>query len=74
MSTPETGTAQAARLRELGLRVATVATERDVDTFDDARIVARRLPDSEFARAVAKVEDTIPTVVDHSEPSCGDRS
>ena len=61
MSTSTTGAAQAARLRELGLRVATVATERDVDTFADARIVARRLPESEFARAVAAVEETITT-------------
>ncbi len=64
MSTPGTGAAQAARLHELGLRVATVATERDVDTFDDARIAARRLPGSEFAHAVAAIEATIPAAVE----------
>ena len=72
MSTSTTGAAQAARLRELGLRVATVATERDVDTFADARIVARRLPDSDFARAVAAVEATLrPSLRQRTDPASG---
>ncbi len=67
MSTPTTGAAQAARLRELGLRVAMVAAERDVDTFADARIVARRLPGSAFAHAVAAVENNLDATAGGSE-------
>lgn len=40
MSTASTGTAQRRRLHELGLRTASVAPLRDVDTFADALVVA----------------------------------
>ncbi|WP_405984243.1 DUF2064 domain-containing protein [Streptomyces sp. NBC_00872] len=40
MSVPETGAAQYARLVAAGLRVGRMATLRDVDTAEDARLVA----------------------------------
>jgi rSAM/selenodomain-associated transferase 1 len=49
MSTRETGAAQAARLRALGLRVARLPRLRDVDEFDDAVTVARAAPYGGFA-------------------------
>ena len=56
MSTAATGRAQLARLAELGLRTRLVSPAVDVDTMADAVSVARRMPDSPFARAVAAVE------------------
>ncbi len=56
MSTPETGRHQAARLRSLGLRTHALAVQMDVDTYADARAVARRIPASRFARSVRAVE------------------
>jgi hypothetical protein len=56
MSTSETCDAQRARLDALGLYTETVATRRDVDTFEDARVVAMETPDSRFATAVASVD------------------
>jgi uncharacterized protein len=53
MSTSETATRQLDRLRELGLRVGELPRLRDVDTFADARSVARQVPGSQFANAVA---------------------
>jgi rSAM/selenodomain-associated transferase 1 len=53
MSTPSTGAAQLARLKALGLRVATLDPLRDVDTIADARAVARAAPRSGFAAAMA---------------------
>jgi hypothetical protein len=53
MSTPSTGTAQHARLRASGLRVALAPTLRDVDTAADADAVAAAIPDSAFATAHA---------------------
>jgi uncharacterized protein len=55
MSTPRTGAAQLARLTELGLRTALLPILRDVDYWDDAQAVAAEIPDSAFARAVARV-------------------
>ena len=52
MSADDTGTAQRARLDELGLRVDELEHLRDVDTFDDARAVAAERPQSRFARAL----------------------
>ena len=49
MSTPQTGADQRARLAELGLRTAQLATLRDVDTFDDATTVAALAPWTRFA-------------------------
>jgi len=55
MSSRDTGARQRARLAELGLRVHELQMLRDVDTIADARAVAAKIPDSEFARAVAEV-------------------
>ncbi len=55
MSTTTTGEAQRARLHELDLRVHELAHLRDVDTFADARAVARLVPGSAFARSVARI-------------------
>ncbi len=53
MSTPATGAAQRRRLSALGLRVADLPELRDVDVIDDARAVAREVPDSRFAAELA---------------------
>lgn len=54
MSTPHTGRDTLAGLRARGLRVALLPTLRDVDTAEDAAIVAGQCPPgSRFARAVA---------------------
>lgn len=50
MSTPGTGAAQLARLRDAGLRVRLLAPLRDVDTVEDAAVVAALAPQSSFAR------------------------
>jgi rSAM/selenodomain-associated transferase 1 len=52
MSTPHTGNAQLLRLRSLGLRTAILPALRDVDTMEDAWLVAREAPRTRFARAV----------------------
>ena len=52
MSRPDTGVRQMARLRELGLRTATLPSLRDVDTIADAHEVAELAPDTRFAAAV----------------------
>ena len=49
MSTAYTGTAQHARLRSLGLRVARLPGLRDVDDIEDAISVARVAPATRFA-------------------------
>jgi glycosyltransferase A (GT-A) superfamily protein (DUF2064 family) len=56
MSTAATGAAQLARLRALGMNVRLLPTRRDVDTWADARSVARLIPRSRFARAVRAIE------------------
>jgi glycosyltransferase A (GT-A) superfamily protein (DUF2064 family) len=63
MSTDHTGRAQRARLDALGYRTATIATMRDVDTFADARSVARMIPNSRFAAKVAEVDRAATIVV-----------
>ncbi|MGH8986373.1 MAG: TIGR04282 family arsenosugar biosynthesis glycosyltransferase [Acidimicrobiia bacterium] len=55
MSSPETGRAQLARLRDLGLSTKLLPRLRDVDTFDDALAVAEVTPDSRFASVVRGV-------------------
>ena len=52
MSQPDTGARQMARLRELGLRTATLPRLRDVDTIADAHEVADLAPDTRFSAAV----------------------
>jgi glycosyltransferase A (GT-A) superfamily protein (DUF2064 family) len=44
MSTPGTGAAQRARLRDLDLRVATLPRLRDLDTAEDAEAIVRDAP------------------------------
>ncbi len=56
MSTPTTGRAQLTRLGVLGLRTRLVGRAVDVDTMADAVTVARSMPGSPFARAVAAVD------------------
>lgn len=55
MSTSVTGRAQRARLQALGYTVADLPTLRDVDTFEDARLVADEIPDSAFATCVGAI-------------------
>jgi hypothetical protein len=52
MSTPRTGQLTAAALRALGLRVALLPVQRDVDTAADLPAVAQAAPRSRFAAAV----------------------
>lgn len=53
MSTSNTGTAQRARLRALGLSLAELPVLRDVDTIEDAWAVAAEAPATRFARALS---------------------
>ncbi|TGA88312.1 DUF2064 domain-containing protein, partial [Streptomyces sp. MZ04] len=55
MSTPTTGAAQRDRLTAAGLRVRDLPVLRDVDTADDAALVAADAPDSRFAAALARL-------------------
>nr|WP_062340768.1 DUF2064 domain-containing protein [Herbidospora sakaeratensis] len=55
MSVPETGAAQRARLRGKGLTVADLPALRDVDTADDALLVAAQAPWSAFADLHARL-------------------
>lgn len=52
-SRADTGARQRRRLEELGLRCATLGEAVDVDTWDDALLVAGRHPRLRFAAAVA---------------------
>ena len=56
MSRDNTGAVQRARLAILGLRTATLPPLRDIDTIEDARAVAREVPDGRFAATLAAVE------------------
>ena len=53
MSAATTCAAQRARISELGMRLHEQPPLRDVDTFDDALIVARQAPASRFASTLA---------------------
>jgi rSAM/selenodomain-associated transferase 1 len=55
MSVATTLGEQRARIRSLGLRLHEQSALRDVDTMEDARVVARQAPGSRFAAAVAKI-------------------
>jgi hypothetical protein len=55
MHDERTGAAELARLRSRGLAVSLLPTLRDVDTFEDAQLVAAEIPGSRFARAVDAV-------------------
>lgn len=52
MSQPHTGREQLTRLREFGLVVRVLTSQRDVDDFDDALAVAAGAPGTRFAAAV----------------------
>jgi hypothetical protein len=54
-SRADTGARQRRRLARLGLRTTLLATERDVDTWDDALAVAAACPHGAFAAAVRAV-------------------
>ncbi|MGI8904529.1 MAG: TIGR04282 family arsenosugar biosynthesis glycosyltransferase [Solirubrobacteraceae bacterium] len=56
MSAASTLHRQRERLRRLGLRVHEQATLRDFDTIEDARAVAREVPGSRFAAALASID------------------
>lgn len=49
MSSPETHAAQAERLRELGMATVGLPSLDDVDSIEDARLVARQAPGTRFA-------------------------
>lgn len=54
-SRTDTGARQLARLRDLGLRPDLLPAQRDVDTWEDALVVAELAPDGAFALAVRTV-------------------
>lgn len=56
MSVDHTGKAQIERLLELGLSVGSLPVLRDVDYFEDARLVAGRHPKCRFARTFREME------------------
>ena len=56
MSEDHTGAVQRARLAMLGLRTAILPPLRDVDTIEDARVVARWAPDGRFAAVLSEIE------------------
>lgn len=56
MSRPDTGRHQLDRLRSCGLRVELLGELTDVDTVEDARIVAAEAPRSRFAAALHAVD------------------
>ena len=59
MSTADTGARQQARLRALGSIPHLLPELRDVDTYDDARLVAALTPGSVFAAAFSAVDDEV---------------
>jgi glycosyltransferase A (GT-A) superfamily protein (DUF2064 family)/SAM-dependent methyltransferase len=64
MSTARTGSAQLARLMELGLSVKLLPPLRDVDLPADAEAVATRHPDLRFSQVHAQLLATRPQVSD----------
>ncbi|MEU3726946.1 DUF2064 domain-containing protein [Streptomyces sp. NPDC031705] len=59
MSVPETGAVQYERLRAAGLRIGRLPRLRDVDTAEDARLVASRAPGSAFAARLAQLAPAV---------------
>lgn len=55
MSVAATGARTEQALTRRGIRIALLSELPDVDTFDDARVVALQAPDSRFARELAAV-------------------
>ncbi|MFE2248951.1 TIGR04282 family arsenosugar biosynthesis glycosyltransferase [Streptomyces lavendulae] len=62
MSVPETGALQYARLRAAGLRTGRLPLLRDVDTAEDARLVAASAPAGAFAARLAALPGGTPAV------------
>ncbi|TQK50833.1 hypothetical protein FBY35_1189 [Streptomyces sp. SLBN-118] len=58
MSVPETGAIQRHRLLRTGLAVRQLPVLRDVDTADDARLVAAQAPHGRFAAAMTALAGT----------------
>jgi hypothetical protein len=56
-SRADTGARQAARLAALGLRVGALPRRRDVDTWNDALVVAAEAPGGRFARVVRSLAE-----------------
>lgn len=56
MSAVDTGARQLERLRELGLRVAMLEPQRDLDTIDDAFAIAALAPGTGTAAAVRRLQ------------------
>jgi rSAM/selenodomain-associated transferase 1 len=54
MSSPRTCAVQRRRLGQLGMSVGSLPRLRDVDTIEDARVVAREHPRTEFAAVLAR--------------------
>jgi glycosyltransferase A (GT-A) superfamily protein (DUF2064 family) len=59
MSAANTGVHQLRRLHRLGLRVATLAEQRDVDTAADADAVAALAPSTRFAARLAAIHAAV---------------
>jgi glycosyltransferase A (GT-A) superfamily protein (DUF2064 family) len=59
-SRPDTGRRQRDRLRQLGLRIADLATVRDVDDIGDARAVAAEAPATAFAHTLRRLGHATP--------------
>jgi glycosyltransferase A (GT-A) superfamily protein (DUF2064 family) len=55
MSTSDTGRAQLHRFHHIGMRVAELESLRDVDTIEDARVVASESPVTRFAGELAQL-------------------
>lgn len=70
MSRPWTYTAQRARLDQLGLRVVTLPSLRDVDNAGDARYVANLAPSTAFAKALRHIDDINNEMDDDKAASC----
>jgi glycosyltransferase A (GT-A) superfamily protein (DUF2064 family) len=58
MSVPETGAVQRRRLDRAGLTVRELPVLRDVDTAEDARLVAAEAPHTRFASTLAALTRT----------------
>ncbi|MCX5381517.1 DUF2064 domain-containing protein [Streptomyces sp. NBC_00091] len=59
MSVPETGAVQYERLRAAGLRIGRLPRLRDVDTAEDARLVAASAPAGAFAARLAELAPAV---------------
>jgi uncharacterized protein len=55
MSTDDTGAAQLARLRALGLSILLVETMRDVDTIEDVQAIGREHPTTQLGQLVGRL-------------------